>query len=137
MVDISKYRYNSSPIMDGLSNGGYVKYSFNFVRVSSHLLVHWKAFLKTLKNGKHLFVTLETNLFKAATFLVKLCISFTILGDVISMIALTFIGFASILYWDTMKPRNFPEETPKTHLVGFGFILYLPNVLKVSFRLSR
>ena len=30
-----------------------------------------------------------------------------------------------------------PEETLKTHLVGFNFILYLQNVLNVSLRSSR
>ena len=32
-------------------------------------------------------------------------------------------GFASIPQLLTMKPKNFPAETPKAHLVGFNFIL--------------
>ena len=36
---------------------------------------------------------------------------------------MTFIlsGFASIPRLLTMKPKNFPAETPKAHLVGFNF----------------
>ena len=32
-------------------------------------------------------------------------------------------GFASIPRLLTMKPKNFPVETPKSHLVGFNFML--------------
>ena len=37
----------------------------------------------------------------------------------------TFIlsGFASIPRWLTMKPMNFPADTPKEHLAGFSFML--------------
>jgi len=31
-----------------------------------------------------------------------------------------------------MKPRNFPDATPKAHLLGFNFILYRLSVSKVS-----
>ena len=41
------------------------------------------------------------------------------------MFSKTFIlfGFASIPQLLTMKPKNFPAETPKAHLVGFNFML--------------
>ena len=96
MVDTAKYSYNSSPITNGLNNDGCFKYSFNFIRASSHLLVHWKAFHKTLKNGNQLSITIEMNLFKATTFPVKLYTSFIVFEDVISMLALTLSGFASM-----------------------------------------
>ena len=40
------------------------------------------------------------------------------------MSSTTFIlsGFASIPRPLTMKPKNFPAETLKAHLVGFNFI---------------
>ena len=79
----------------------------------------------------------KTNLFNAAIRPVNLCTSFTILGEVMSSIAFTFFGFASIPHWETMKPRNFPDETPKTHLAWLSFILYLLKVPNVSWRLSR
>ena len=41
------------------------------------------------------------------------------------MSSTTFIlcGFASIPRLLTMKPKNFPAQTPKVHLVGFSFML--------------
>ena len=41
------------------------------------------------------------------------------------MSGMTFIlsGFASIPRLLTMKPKNFPAETPKAHLVRFSFML--------------
>ena len=41
------------------------------------------------------------------------------------MSSMTFIlsGFASIPWLLTMKPKNFSDETPKAHLVGFNFML--------------
>ena len=90
-----------------------------------------------LKKGRHLSVAFETNLFRAATFLVRDCTSLTIFGEDISRIALTFSGFASIPLCDTMNPRNFPEETPNAHLDRFNFMLYYMSVLNVSLRLSK
>ena len=40
-----------------------------------------------------------------------------------SSMAFILFGFASILRLLTMKPKNFPAETPKAHFVGFSFIL--------------
>jgi len=47
-------------------------------------------------------------------------------------IAWILLGFASILLYETIKPRNFADVTPKAHLLGFSFILYLLSVSKVS-----
>ena len=76
------------------------------------------------------------NLLRAATLPVRDCTSFTIFGEDISRIALTFSGFASIPLCDTMNLRNFPEETPKAHLDGFNFMLYYISVLNISLRSS-
>ena len=38
---------------------------------------------------------------------------------------------------ETMNPRDFPDETPKVHLLGFNFMLYCLSVSKVSYRSSR
>ena len=51
--------------------------------------------------------------------------------------ARTFSKFAFISLWDTMNPRNFPETTPKMHLLGFNFIWYCLSVVNVSLRSSR
>ena len=39
-----------------------------------------------------------------------------VLGETILIMAWNFSGFASIPLWETMKPKNLPEATPKTHL---------------------
>ena len=64
------------------------------------------------------------NLLRAATLPVRYYTSLVILGEDISRIALTFLGFASIPLYETMNPRNFPEETLKAYLDGFNFMLY-------------
>ena len=96
-----------------------------------------KAYFKVLKKGRHLSVTLEMNLLKVATFLIRDYTSLIVFGEDILRMALIFFGFYSIPLYDTMKLRNFPEETPKVHLVRFSFILYCLSVLNVSLRSSR
>ena len=61
-------------------------------------------------------VTLETNLLRAATLSVRDYTSLIVFREDILGMALTFSGFAFIPLCDTMKPRNFPKETPNAHL---------------------
>ena len=46
------------------------------------------------------------------------------------MSSTTFIlsGFASIPRLLTIKPKNFPAETPKAHLARFNFMLYFQDL---------
>ena len=67
-------------------------------------------------------MALETNLFKAATRPVNLYSSFTLLEDVMSNMALTFSGLASIPRCKTMNPGNLLDKTPNTHFVEFNLI---------------
>ena len=67
-------------------------------------------------------MALETNLFKAATCPVSLYSSFTLLEEVMSNMALTFSGLASIPHCKTMNPRNLPDETPNKHFTEFNLI---------------
>ena len=46
-------------------------------------------------------------------------------GGVMSSTTFILSGFASIPQLLTIKPKNFPAETPKVHLAGFNFMLYL------------
>ena len=50
------------------------------------------------------------------------------------MSSTTFIlsGFASIPRLLTMKPKNFPAETPKAHLDEFNFMLYSLRIWNAS-----
>ena len=45
-------------------------------------------------------------------------------GDGMSSTTFILFGFTSIPRLLTMKPRNFPVDTPKAHLAGFSFMLY-------------
>ena len=54
---------------------------------------------------------------------VRRCTSFIPEGDGMSSTAFILSGLASIPRWFTMKPRNFPVDTPKAHLAGFSFML--------------
>ena len=44
-------------------------------------------------------------------------------GGSMSSITYNLSRFASIPRLLTLKPKNFPAETPKAHLAGFNFIL--------------
>ena len=52
-------------------------------------------------------------------------------------IAWILSGFASIPLCETINPRNFPDDTPKAHLLGFNLILYCRSVSNVYYRLSK
>ena len=43
-------------------------------------------------------------------------------GGSISSTTFILYGFAYIPQLLTIKPKNFPAETPKAHLAGFNFI---------------
>ena len=64
----------------------------------------------------------ETNLFNAATRLVSLRISLTILGEVMSSMALTFFGF-------TLIPRF---SKYRMFLGGFGFLAFHDHVVHID-----
>ena len=134
---IAKYKYNSSPNMDRLSKGVVVRYVFRSWKAFWHLSVHSNVFLRILKNGKHLSIALETNLLRAATRLVRDWTSLIFRGGFMSSIAWVLSGFALIPLWETINPRNFPDNTPKAHLLGFNFMLYYLSVSNVSCRSSR
>ena len=93
-------------------------------------------FLSTSKKGLYLSEDLEMNWFKVASRPVSLCTSLTHCGDLSLAIAFTWSGLASIPLWLTMYPRNFPDDTLKLHLVGFGFIQYLRSMSKASCKLA-
>ena len=121
--DTAKYRVRSSPSMGLTRMGGEIKYIFNVENASSHFVSHLKAFFRTWKKGWHLSLALDTNRLKVAILPVRCWTSFIPEGDGMSSTAFIFSGFASIPQWLTMKPTNFPVDTPKAHLAGFNFML--------------
>jgi hypothetical protein len=72
------------------------------------------------------------NLFRAAIQPVSFCTSLIVAGAPISVMAAIFTGLASMPRLLTMNPSNFPEGTPKTHLVGLSFYQNLRRLLNVS-----
>ena len=55
-------------------------------------------------------------------------------GGGMSSTAFILSGFASIPQLLTIKPKNFPTETPKAHLAGFNFMLYSLRIWNASNR---
>ena len=77
-------------------------------------------FFRASKNGMHLSVDLEMKRLKAATFPLRLCNSFFVLGALTSLKAVIWAGLASMPLALTMKPKNFPESTPNEHFRGLS-----------------
>ena len=130
--EMARYRNSSSLGLDGLNNGGEEKYTFRSSNACWHSVVHSNNFFNVRKKGRHLFVTLQTNLFNAATLPFKLYTSLTVFGGANSIIACIFSELTLIPFWDTMNLKNFPVVTLNTHLFGFSFMLYDRKVLKFS-----
>ena len=63
-------------------------------------------------------MALEMNMFKDITCPVSLCTSFTLLGEVMFNMALTFSELAFTPHCETMNLENLPDETPNTHFAG-------------------
>ena len=55
-------------------------------------------------------------------------------GGGMSNTAFILSGFAYIPRLLTIKPKNFPVETPKAHLAGFNFISYFFRIWNASAR---
>src|SRR5207237_5539988 len=68
---------------------------------------------------------------------VNFCTSFKAIGEFILNMSLSFSGLASMPRYDTMKPSNFPEGTPKTHFLGFNFHLKRLKFSNISDRLDK
>jgi hypothetical protein len=72
------------------------------------------------------------NLFKAAIHPVSFCTSLIVVGASMSVMAVIFIGLASIPRLLMMNVSNFPDGIPKTHFVGLSFHRNLRKLLNVS-----
>jgi hypothetical protein len=86
----------------------------------------------SLKKGSPLSPSWEMNLFKAAIQPVSFYTSLIVVGDPISVMVEIFTGLASIPRLLTMNPSNFPDGTPKMHLVGLSFHQNLHRLLNIS-----
>ncbi|GJW25230.1 hypothetical protein Tco_0039041 [Tanacetum coccineum] len=88
--------------------------------------------LRTLKNGSDLSKPFERNRLSVASFLLRLCISLSVLGGLRSVIVLTFEGLALIPCLVMRCPKNGPSLTPKENFFGLSFILMDRSLSKVS-----
>ena len=76
--ETTRYRNSSSPGLDELNNGREERYAFRSLNACWHSVVHSNDFFNVQKKGRHLSITLETNLFNAATLLFRFCTSLTV-----------------------------------------------------------
>ncbi|GJX23945.1 transcription factor MYB105-like protein [Tanacetum coccineum] len=83
------------------------------------------AFFRILKKGSDFSADLDRNLFKLASFPLRLCTSFSILRDCSRMTVSALSGHAFIPCMLTTWPKNTPSSTPKVNLLGFSFITLL------------
>ena len=104
--ETTRYRNNSSPGLDELNNDGEERYVFRSSNTYWHLVVHSNEFFNAQKEGRHLPVTFEMNLFSVATLLFRLCTSLTIFGGCNSIMACIFSRLTSIPLWDIINPRT-------------------------------
>jgi hypothetical protein len=72
------------------------------------------------------------NLFRAALHPVSFCTSLIVAGASMSVMAVIFLGLASIPRFLMMNPSNFPDGTPNMHFVGLSFHQNFRKLLNVS-----
>ena len=91
-------------------------------------------FLKSLKMGSQVEVSLAMNRLMYCSQPKKPLISFSLLDGGISNIALILDGSTSIPLQFTKNPNNFPMVTPNVHFCGFNLNLYSLILLKNFFK---
>ena len=107
--------------------GGWRRYSLISSKASWYSLFHvcGSFFLRSLKMGSQVEVSMAMNRLMYCNRLKKLLISFSLLGGGISNMTLIILdGSISIPLSLTRKPSNFPVVTPKVHFCGFNLNLY-------------
>src|SRR6266498_2924138 len=130
------YNSNGSSGMGGTNTGGQVRNSLSSSKACCASGVHWNlsCFFKSLYKGIARSPRWETKRLSAAMQPVSLCTSFSLVGEFILKMSLSFSGLTSMPRYDTMKPSNFPDGTPKTHFSGFNFHLKRLRLANVSDR---
>ncbi|GKG46681.1 hypothetical protein Tco_0501527, partial [Tanacetum coccineum] len=70
---------------------------------------------QVLKKGNYFAADLDRNLFRLVSFPLRLCTSFSVLGDFSRMTSSAFSGHASIPFILTTWPNNGPSSAPNVH----------------------
>ena len=133
-----KYRSKGLLGIGGTKIGGERRHSLVFSKArwqSSFQTVGW-FFLKRRKIGSHVSVSLAMKRLIYCNLPRKPLISFAVLGEGMSSMAMIFSGSTSIPYSLTMCPSNFPEVTLKVHFLGFNLslkrLIFSKNLYKAA-----
>ena len=123
---MERYRSKGFPCCGGTRISGWRRYSLissnSFWHSSFHICGSF--FLKSLKMGSQVEVSLAMNQLMYCNRPKEPLISFSLLGGGISNMALILDGSTFIPLSLTRKPSNFPMITPKVHFCGFNLNLY-------------
>src|SRR3954470_5230591 len=116
--------------------GAEERISLSYFNVASASSVHinLSAFFSNLYSGRGFSPSRLMNRLTVATQPVSRCMSFRHVGRFMFKMALIFYGLTSIPRRETMKPKNLPAGTPKTHFLGLSIMLYFRRLSKVSFK---
>ena len=134
---MERYRSKAFPCCGGTRIGKWRRYFLISSKAFWHSSFHvcGSFFLRSLKMGSLVKVSLVMNRLMYCNRPKKPFISFSLLGGGISNMALILDGSTSIPLSLTRKCSNFPAVTPKVHFCGFNLSLYslllLKNFLKL------
>ena len=120
------------PCLGDTRMGGWRRYSLISSKAVWHSTFHaWGSFfLRSLKMGSQVEVSLAINWLMYYNRPKNPIISFLLLGGGISNMASIFNGSTSITLLLTKKPKNFPVVTSKGHFFGFSLSIYSLILLK-------
>ena len=123
---IERYRSKGFPCCGGTRIGGWRRYSLISSKAFWHSSFHVcdSFFLRSLKMGLQVEMSLAMNRLIYCNRLKKPLIFFSLLGRGISNMALILDVLTSIPQSLTRKPSNFLVVTPKVHFCGFNLSLY-------------
>ena len=129
---MKRYRSKGFPCCRGTRIGQWRKYSLMSLKAFWHSSFHvyGSFFLKSLKMGSKVEVSLAVNQLMYCSRPKKPLISFSLLGEGISNMALILDGSTSIPLSPTKNPNNFLVVTIKVHFYGFNLNLYYLILLK-------
>ena len=129
---IERYRSNGFPCCGGTRIGGWRRYSLISLKAFWHSSFHMcgSFFLRSLKMGLQVEVSLAMNWLMYCNWPKKPLISFSLIGGGLSNMTLTLDGSTSIPLSFVRKPSNFSAITSKLHFYGFNFSLYFLILLK-------
>ncbi|GKD72635.1 hypothetical protein Tco_1330917 [Tanacetum coccineum] len=136
-IEAAIYITNTSPLIGAVSVGRISMSFFILRKASSASVVHRIVFLSVqllsaLKKRSYFLAPFERNRLSTDSFLLRLCMSFSVFGGFESITALFFEGLALSPYLVMKCPKNIPSSTPEEHFFRLSFMLMDRNLSKVS-----